>query len=458
MYATGSLGAGKGMMARLGRLVTSAALLAALACGARAQAAYPSAGFLGPMHPPRATLAARASVGRLLFATVTSAAYVPGAVAAPASVRANRLAYDRIFDANRTHDAVLAFGSAAPAPSRNLVSDSIFDIDVQLPLFVRTSVSPVLYSIPSGSVAQTPRYQGGFTDAGSTLVTGVTFRLRGAKLQMQFQTFDPNLPVASSVPDSVADAPSLLGPGVPIVAFTGAGSAAGTAPFAGILTSDLPSYVPDARLAGSALPRPIRIGGVRFSAWLQPGAIAGLPAAAVGGFAPAGASPAQLAASASFHVRAGARRLNVALSDTYERLLRNDTAAVRYEPSNLDTPNFDLAAQTAFTNGQSPVIYYPSPVDGAKHALNARVAVPLTHDVTLYLQYGTQHFQEMYGASTMPAIDATKSSYLGNVTYRIPHTSSAITLSARQYRYQDNFVPTYNLTQTRADLDFTVKF
>ena len=55
-------------------------------------------------------------------------------------------------------------------------------------------------------------------------------------------------------------------------------------------------------------------------------------------------------------------------------------------------------------------------------------------------------------------MDARKDTYLGNVTYQLPYSSSAITLSARQYRYQDSLTQDFNLNQTRADLNFTVKF
>ena len=44
------------------------------------------------------------------------------------------------------------------------------------------------------------------------------------------------------------------------------------------------------------------------------------------------------------------------------------------------------------------------------------------------------------------------------MTYQLPNTNSAVTLSARLYRYQDGLAQNFNLTQTRTDLNFTVKF
>lgn len=91
-------------------------------------------------------------------------------------------------------------------------------------------------------------------------------------------------------------------------------------------------------------------------------------------------------------------------------------------------------------------------------SVGAQVAVPVNRHITVGLQYNRAHYQGDYGNTLLPGFDASKDTYLGNVTYQLPNTSSAITLSARQYRYQDTFAPNFNLTETRADLNFTVKF
>ena len=91
-------------------------------------------------------------------------------------------------------------------------------------------------------------------------------------------------------------------------------------------------------------------------------------------------------------------------------------------------------------------------------SVGAQVAVPVNRQITVGLQYDRAHYQGDYGNTLLPGFDASKDTYLGNVTYQLPNTSSAITLSARQYRYQDAFSPNFNLTETRADLNYTVKF
>jgi hypothetical protein len=75
----------------------------------------------------------------------------------------------------------------------------------------------------------------------------------------------------------------------------------------------------------------------------------------------------------------------------------------------------------------------------------------------LNLQYNAQFYSGSY-STLQQNIDERKDSYLGNLTYQIPRSSSAIVFSAKQYHYRDAFVPAYNVTQNRADLNFTVKF
>ena len=48
--------------------------------------------------------------------------------------------------------------------------------------------------------------------------------------------------------------------------------------------------------------------------------------------------------------------------------------------------------------------------------------------------------------------------YGGKLTFAIPHSSSSLSISACQYRYQDNIAPANTFHQTREDVNFTVKF
>ena len=155
-----------------------------------------------------------------------------------------------------------------------------------------------------------------------------------------------------------------------------------------------------------------------------------------------------------FNVRAGNDNLNVQLSSSVAHVSTGDAAIFPYVPVDPDSQinaNFNTAGPDA------SVLQYAGLSDVVRHGVGAAVAVPLNSRVTVGLQYDRSHYQGDYGNSLLPGLDAYKDTYLGNVTYQVPNTNSMLTLSARQYRYQDS-LSNFNLTQTRADLDFTVKF
>lgn len=162
-----------------------------------------------------------------------------------------------------------------------------------------------------------------------------------------------------------------------------------------------------------------------------------------------------LAAGTAFNVRAGNTQLNLQVSGSVGHLSARDGALFQYAPLDPDT---QLNPGTAASPADSSLLYYPGLTDVVRHGVNARVAVPVSRAVTIGLQYDRSHYQGNYGDLLMPGLDARKDTYLGNVTYQLPNSSSLLTLSARQYRYQDSAAPNFNLTQTRADLSFTVKF
>lgn len=162
-----------------------------------------------------------------------------------------------------------------------------------------------------------------------------------------------------------------------------------------------------------------------------------------------------LAAGTNFNVRAGNTNLNLQLSGSVGHVTSGDTAMYQYAPLAAD-PQLD--APRAGSPEDSSLLYYPGLADVVRHGLNARLAVPVSPALTVGLQYDRAHYQGNYGTLVAPGLDARKDTYLGNVTYQLPNSSSLLTLSAREYRYQDSFAPNFNLTETRADLSFTVKF
>ena len=163
----------------------------------------------------------------------------------------------------------------------------------------------------------------------------------------------------------------------------------------------------------------------------------------------------RLSAGTSFDVRALGRPIAVNLSASLAHLTRDDQTAF-IVPPDASLQSQTLAALSG-AGGLSPTTFNPNYVDITRRTLGAGAALPLSRDFSLNLQYNAQYYTGSY--STLGQnINSRKDLYLGNLTYTIPRTTSAITFSAKQYRYRDAFVPTYNQMQNRADLNFTVKF
>jgi hypothetical protein len=229
------------------------------------------------------------------------------------------------------------------------------------------------------------------------------------------------------------------------------------------------AYAPPVQALSANVKIPVRVGGVHFS-----GIVSGSQAQSshtdairavqlCGTTDEASACPylhesreRSIVAGTNFNVRTGDRNVNLQLSGSVEHLSNGDAAIFPYVP--LDPEESFDAAHLNAAGPDSAMLRYPGVTALVKHAVDARVAVPITQRITLGLQYDTSHYQGDYADAIVQGLDARKDTYLGNVTYQLPNTSSAITLSARLYRYQDGLSQNYNLKQTRADLNFTVKF
>lgn len=169
------------------------------------------------------------------------------------------------------------------------------------------------------------------------------------------------------------------------------------------------------------------------------------------------ASDDQLSAGTTFDIRALGRRISLNLGGSYGRLYRPEVTAFPYVPYDPTSQSLEAGTLAAPPGGSSPITFNPNYVNVSQRAVNAAAAVPLTRDLTLNLQYNTQYYTGSY-ETLGQNVDERKDFYLGNLTYVIPRTSSSIVFSAKQYHYRDAFVPTYNVTQNRADLNFTIKF
>jgi hypothetical protein len=154
-------------------------------------------------------------------------------------------------------------------------------------------------------------------------------------------------------------------------------------------------------------------------------------------------------AGANFNVRAGARDVNVDVSSGYERLTRNDTSAI--SPALGTTSSWQLP-------GDDLPLVIPNYADLSKISVGAAVAVPVVSGLTLNLNYAADRMFGGYGLPGLANLDATGNSYGGKLTFAIPHSSSTLSISASQLRYQDNVLPANLFSQTREDVNFTVKF
>jgi hypothetical protein len=153
-------------------------------------------------------------------------------------------------------------------------------------------------------------------------------------------------------------------------------------------------------------------------------------------------------AGANFDVRAGDRRLNVDVSSDYERLTRSDSAPA--------APAVGNASWRLPDDGEPLIV--PNYADVSKVSVGAAVAVPVVRGLTLKLDYGADRLFGGYGLPGLTNLDATGNSYGGKLTFQIPKTSSSLSFSASSLRYQDNIAPVNTFTQTREDVNFTVKF
>ncbi|MBV9149143.1 MAG: S-layer homology domain-containing protein [Candidatus Eremiobacteraeota bacterium] len=235
----------------------------------------------------------------------------------------------------------------------------------------------------------------------------------------------------------------------------------GVEPYALNVQSATPPNVPQLRVN---LTVPARIGGLAVQSNFGLAHLQGLdhsgasvqscsvlPALCAAAFE-SGSFENRLQAATTFDVRALGRHVSLNLAGSYAQLHRPAGTGLPYVPYDPAVDNLDSPVA-----GAAPLKFDPNYVDVLKRTLNAAAAVPISRDLTLNLQYNTEYYTGSY-QSFGQSIDERKDSYLGNLTYTIPRTASTIVFSAKQYRYRDAFLPTYNLTQNRADLNFTLKF
>lgn len=196
-------------------------------------------------------------------------------------------------------------------------------------------------------------------------------------------------------------------------------------------------YTPGLNWTGTSAAVPVRLGNLRFDT-----AFAAMQHC---GTADSSAACAQgLTAGTAINVRAGSRAVNLRIESGVTHVSTAQTAAGVFPYVPLDPD-----AQAGLT--------YAGVNDVSGQNVGAALAVPVTHRVTVGLQFDRTHYQGTSFTNELSGFEGMRDTYFGNLTYQLPG-SSAITLSGGQYRYQDLLTPGLNATQTHADLNFTVKF
>lgn len=153
-------------------------------------------------------------------------------------------------------------------------------------------------------------------------------------------------------------------------------------------------------------------------------------------------------AGASFGVRAGKRDVDVNLSSEYQQ------AGSDLESFSVSQPS--TATSLPLTGGASFAL--PNSTDLSRFALGAGVSVPVVRGLTLNLNYDAQRLYGGYGVPGLVNLDTMSDTYGGKLTFNIPRLSSSLSIGAYQDRFQDSILPINGQTQTREDVNFTVKF
>lgn len=155
-------------------------------------------------------------------------------------------------------------------------------------------------------------------------------------------------------------------------------------------------------------------------------------------------------AGANFQVRAGKRDLNLDLTTQYEHVARNDI-------NGFSASSLSSASAWQLPGADAPFVV-PSYADLNRYSIGAGIGVPLVRGLTLNLNYGAQRVFGGYGLPGLVNLDAVNNTYGGKLTFANPDATKTLSISAYQERFTDSFLPLPGSTQTREDVNFTVKF
>jgi hypothetical protein len=352
--------------------------------------------------------------------------------------------------------AIVLFGAVARASSFALAAPGPdLGSELMLRLFGETSDSSASFAAAQGDrTSESPlrdlALQTAPAAAQSAFVSGVTVTplagrdatpgLVSVSDSVLSSAFDAGIargvrfaPPAQSPDDTVTLIPSsaLLTAAYQPIAAPVISPAPGTAAF---------DSVPAATQSAAFAPSDVNVGGVQFQGHVQ-GSSSETPALSL--------HDTSGNAGADFQVRAGKRDIGLNLTTQYEHLFRND--------SNSFSSALGSTSSWQLPNADAPLVI-PNYADLNQLSVGAGVAVPVLRGLTLNLNYGVQHLYGGYGLPGLVNLDAINNTYGGKLTFDIPDASKTLSISAYQDRFTDSLLPLNGSTQTREDVNFTVKF
>lgn len=390
-------------------------------------------------------------------------------------------------------------GASAAGNGFGVVSDTVFGLDAQLPLWFITLGSdrtqhPTIFA--EGAYSKyTPDFYNTPAITDSAGVIGLRLKVAAVTASVQYQAVGPNFMDGAPLRyfgNSPATFqfwrgnyfPQFFGFGNNVGINTTFDSALGTTtrnnanltyiypvfnPFVASGPQYFSAFAPNTQGWTVNANAPFRIGDVAFN-----GSVLGqhLDEMVPNGFGQLAYGPGfasgvklkfdKLQGGLQFALPVFGQKLALNFSAATEHLARNDKTPASYTPFNPQTGGADPASAAALNTylgaGATPVLFYPNYIDEYHNTIGAGATLPVTRDVSLGAAYSTQTYHGSYGTTLSQNIAQRKDLYTVSATYNIPKTTSSITAFFRNQKYTDNVLPTYNFNQNREDVNFTIRF
>jgi hypothetical protein len=411
--------------------------------------------------------------------------------------------FNRIFDWDDTQTSQdLTYINNSSVQGYGLVSDTVFGVDGQLAIPYLVSgpgSNPVIFG-EAASSKFTPDYHNVAAVADTAGIAGLKLKIQKIQLSFQYQSVGPNF-LDGAPTKYYGNAPQLFSfwKGNYLPGFYGFGNSQAINnqfdsqftpttvaspktgqnpnltfaypifnPLVGTGTTYYQAFTPNTQGITLGFNAPVRAGDLTLTTNAQYQNLSELRPNSFGSmvYGPAYQSNTLMkfqvfTAGIGFTVPVYGQNVGLNIAGGYDTLKRPDMTPYQYYPINPTTQTFDansyILANQAYAGG-SQVAFYPNYVNMTHYYYNARATIPVARDLVLIGYYSSQHYYGEYGTTLNQSINERKEFMSGTLQYNIPKTNSAISFVARHQDYVDSYVPTYNFSQNRQDINFTVRF